>query len=222
MRESASTSISTLSQRGTLSATVSQRGAEGSFQNLVGSAHADALVGDAQDNTLTGGAGDDSLTGGAGTDILEGGEGVDDYIFGSGHGTNTIQGDTDGGNLYFRHAASADDVVSEQDSDDPSIVRLTVGDLSLTIRDYADGVFNIFYSTQNIALGPLFFQAQTIGTENSDNLAGGKEDDTLEGFAGDDTLYGDAGIDILDGGTAQRHPQRRRRGGHLSLRKRRR
>src|SRR5262245_49661905 len=49
------------------------------IENLIGSAHADALTGDGDDNVLDGGAGNDTLDGGAGDDTMIGGAGNDVY-----------------------------------------------------------------------------------------------------------------------------------------------
>ena len=54
------------------------------FENLRGSAYADALAGDGRANRLAGGAGDDQLSGNSGDDILEGGAGADRLDGGAG------------------------------------------------------------------------------------------------------------------------------------------
>ena len=95
-----------------------------SVENLIGSDHGDTLKGDDGDNMLSGGKGDDTLVGGKGDDTLYGGagndmldgcttgddvlnggagddtlrgrSGDDKFVFGSGHGDDTIVDFTDG------------------------------------------------------------------------------------------------------------------------------
>lgn len=50
----------------------------------------DILVGGAGNDTLYGEYGNDTISGGTGDDVLEGGEGNDIYLFGIGHGSDTI------------------------------------------------------------------------------------------------------------------------------------
>ena len=54
------------------------------IENLVGSAHGDALTGNSLDNSIDGGAGDDVIDGKEGNDILVGGAGADEFIVSSG------------------------------------------------------------------------------------------------------------------------------------------
>ena len=69
---------------------------DGGDDFLIGNADADRLWGGAGDDTLWGGRGDDRLVGGAGDDRLEGGAGDDVFVFGPGHGSDTIARFTDG------------------------------------------------------------------------------------------------------------------------------
>ncbi len=85
------------------------------IENIQGSMYADMITGDGEandlfgwlgDDTLTGGAGNDMLdgcmtgedvlNGGAGDDMLRGRSGDDKFVFGSGHGDDTIVDFTDG------------------------------------------------------------------------------------------------------------------------------
>ena len=59
----------------------------------------DEYTGTASAETLTGGAGDDTITGLGGDDTLTGNEGADTFVFGSGHGSDTITDFTDGEDL---------------------------------------------------------------------------------------------------------------------------
>ena len=62
------------------------------FENAIGSTHADDLTGDNRKNTLMGGDGDDTLIGGPGADTLEGGPGADE-LDGGGRGGETTTDD---------------------------------------------------------------------------------------------------------------------------------
>jgi Ca2+-binding RTX toxin-like protein len=58
--------------------------------NGAGNAASNSLTGNSAGNTLSAGDGADTLDGGAGNDTLAGGAGADSYLFGRGHGTDTI------------------------------------------------------------------------------------------------------------------------------------
>ena len=187
------------------------------IENIIGSDYADTLVGHDGRNTLTGGLGNDILSGRDGIDTLEGGGGTDDYIFGSGHGADIIQGDTDGGRLLFKYVTNPDDIVAVRDPSDDSMVTITTGSGSepdsdfVTIKNYVDATFDIFYGAGDTLLRPLVFDLSTVSSDGPDYLTGsdGVEDnleglggnDILEGFGGNDTLNGGTGNDILYGGT---------------------
>ena len=64
------------------------------FENAIGSSHADDLTGDNRSNMLMGGDGDDTLIGGPGADTLEGGPGADE-LDGGGRGGETANEDVD-------------------------------------------------------------------------------------------------------------------------------
>ena len=186
-------------------------------ENVIGSGFADTLTGDEFANELSGGAGDDTLAGGKGNDTLAGGEGVDTYVFRSGGGADTIQGDTDGGNLRFKDATGASSFSFARDGDGNVII--TVGDDSVKIlRDtYSDNRYSIYYGSDDMLsddmlLGRLFLgtvgddqrndQGEVIlkGTGGANLIAGFQGDDILEGLAGNDMLYGGDGVDNLYGG----------------------
>ena len=155
-----------------------------------------ALTGTIEANLLIGLAGADTLDGGGGADILQGGAGVDTYIFESGDGADTIQGDTDDGNkLYFRNAAGIDNIVFSRDANDDAV--FTVGSDSVTIEDYANGRYELYYGAGDTPLGNKL----TLGTTGDDSaLTGTNAADLLVGFDGADTLDGSGGADILQGG----------------------
>ena len=170
---------------------------------MIGLDGIDTLQGLGGDDVLEGGAGADILEGGAGDDILEGGAGTDDYLFGSGSGADTIRDDADGGNLYFKGASAASDVVFSRNADGNAVA--TVGGDSVTILpSAADSLYDVYsYDTQDTLLGKLKIAAaagETLGSSEKDLLLGTKGVDTLQGGEGADTLYGDEGNDFLEGG----------------------
>ena len=78
-------------------------------ENVIGSAHADALTGDGNRNVLHGGLGADTISGGAGADALHGGAGADllrgdeggDFIE-AGAGDDTVFGGIDGDTIELK------------------------------------------------------------------------------------------------------------------------
>ena len=155
-----------------------------------------SLTGTDEEDLLIGLAGADTLDGGGGADTLRGGAGVDTYIFESGDGADTIQGDTDDGNkLYFRNAAGIDNIVFSRDANADAV--FTVGSDSVTIEDYADGRYELYYGASDTPLG----NELTLGTNSDDSaLTGIDGADLLVGLDGADTLDGGGGADILQGG----------------------
>ncbi|MDR1312672.1 MAG: hypothetical protein LBQ12_03010, partial [Deltaproteobacteria bacterium] len=91
---------------------------EAGGDGLTGGAGDDRLFGGDGNDSLYGGAGDDLLEGGAGNDYLEGGAGDDVYLFGAGHGNDTVNnagggsdaleiGDLDPDGLWFGQSANS-------------------------------------------------------------------------------------------------------------------
>ena len=64
--------------------------------SLAGGMLDDTISGGFGRDTIDGGAGNDSITGGCSNDLLRGGDGDDVFVFGGGHGTDTISDFTDG------------------------------------------------------------------------------------------------------------------------------
>ena len=171
------------------------RGNDGD-DNLYGEDGEDTLTGGEGTDTLVGGTGADTLTGGEGADILDGGVGGDTYVFESGHGTDTIQGDISGvGNqIHFRHLDSVAavrglDVTREEDGD----VRFVSGADSLTIKadSFADGRYSVYYGTSNTEVGQITL-AVTAGSTLGDDSTGDIRE-WMIGSVGDDTFAGGGG-----------------------------
>ena len=167
------------------------------IENIVGSAQGDTLTGNRVDNILKGGDGADTLEGGLGSDTLKGGVGADSYVFRSGDGADIIEGDADGGKLYFKDATEYDHLIVTKDGNDAIV---TVGSDSVRIKDFAEGLYTMFYGDSDTQAGPLTFQARTEGTDGVDRLQGSDAAEDFEGFAGDDFIEGLGGNDTLDGG----------------------
>ena len=140
------------------------------FENLRGSAYADALAGTGRANRLEGGGGNDRMLGGSGDDILEGGAGADRL---------------DGG--------PGTDWLSYAGSDGPVSVRLYDG---YTGRGHAEG--DTISGFENLR-GSAYADA-LAGTGGANRLEGGAGDDRMRGGSGDDILDGGPGADQLDGG----------------------
>ncbi len=175
------------------------------IDTLRGLAGDDTLYGGEGGDTLEGGVGDDTLDGGEGNDYLKGGEGTDNYIFAGGFGEDTIQEDADGGNLLFKNAGDLDAIGFERV--DENNVKITLGGDSVTIQNYVDGRFSIYYGAEDTALGrfSLAATADRGGTvaarddEVSDLMLGLEGADVFDGKEGNDNLYGYKGEDILTG-----------------------
>ena len=155
-----------------------------------------SLTGTAEKDLLAGLAGDDTLRGDAGSDILSGGAGADTYVFESGHGTDTIRNDADGGMLQFKDATGLDDFSFARNSAGDVTIRVGSDSVTIEAAAYANGRYTLHYGASNTLAGKL-----TLGTTGNDpSLTGTAEKDLLVGLTGADTLRGDAGSDILSGG----------------------
>ena len=136
-----------------------------SIENLLGSAHNDALTGDGFDNRLFGGDGDDILTGFAGDDILFGGLGADRLVGGPGYDQASFEESAEGVTINLSTGASTG---GEAEGDTFSKIEEIVGsDFDDFLTGDADA--NTFR-----------------GTAGDDVLAGGAGADTLEGGQGQD------------------------------------
>ena len=181
----------------------------GGVDFLKGGANDDTLYGGGDGDTLRGGSGDDTLYGNKGDDNLYGAAGDDTYVFAGDFGADTIRDDTDGGTLQFRDAENINDLSFALDTTTNTLV-ISVGDNSVTIEGYADGLYGISYGTGSAitTFGKLTLGTdgndegddKLVGTDGGDLLLGLLGDDTLEGGGGADTLYGGRGDDILEGG----------------------
>ena len=120
---------------------------------LIGGSGNDSLNGYTGNDKLSGGDGNDTLLGGAGSDSLNGGAG-DDTLWG-GIGNDTLKGGT-GADLFIYNSGEGKDIISDFANDDllqitgdfttscnSSNIIFTVGNGSLTLKNYTATTFNI-------------------------------------------------------------------------------
>ena len=177
---------------------------------LFGGSGSDLLYGEDGNDRLYGEDGNDVLDGGAGTDLLNGGAGNDTYLFGRGHGQDTIDvNDATVGKLDVVQLGAG---VLTTDVD----LKRVGNHLVLSIKGTTDTlqVNNYFYSETStlyqveqikFADGTIWNTATVkakvlIGSSSSDTLNGYMTNDLLQGNSGNDILSGGAGNDTLDGG----------------------
>ena len=144
-------------------------------------------------DTLTGGAGADTITGGAGDDTLTGGADADTFVFGAGHGDDTITDFADGEDTIdltaFTGITQFSDLTVTQKGDNVEIDLSGHGGGTITL----EGV-----STDDLdGADFMFYDPVVDGTAGADTLIGGAGADTITGGAGDDTLTGGAGADTF-------------------------
>lgn len=140
------------------------------FEDVEGSAFADALAGDAGANRLFGGNGNDTLSGGAGDDMLDGGAGAD--LLDGGAGTDRVDYGSSGAGVVVD---LADGAASGGEAAGDRLIGIEAVD------------------------GSAFADALS-GSEGADWFGGGAGDDRIDGRGGDDLLAGGAGADTLTGG----------------------
>ncbi|MCG3169419.1 MAG: hypothetical protein CALGDGBN_00937 [Pseudomonadales bacterium] len=197
--------------------------------SLAGEAGADSMLGDSGADTLVGGPGDDFLRGG--DDVSATTNAVDLYIWGQGHGNDTVWARPD--RIFWVYASDnspfpADELQldgvgwqglwAERSGDDLGLVvsatgeRLTVVDYFLSghnqlrIRREDGGHYLVGDVEAKIAASVVQRQISTgddlvIATGHPDTLDALAGNDTVEGGAGADSLYGNDGNDLLRGQT---------------------
>ena len=175
------------------------------IEDLTGSRNDDRLKGDDKDNRLTGLAGDDTLEGNGGDDILEGGEGEDAVIFRAGDGHDTMQGENDGGKLFFKDVADLRAFSFAHESGGDVVISAGGDKVTIVAASYAHGRYSLCYGADDRSAGNLYIgtpekDAPLGGSSEADWVLGLEDDDRLFGEGGADILYGNAGDDILRGG----------------------
>lgn len=174
---------------------------------LAGNAGNDTLDGGSGDDSLSGNDGSDVLTGGSGNDRMDGGIGSDTYVFGRGHGSDTIKNfDTSASKDIIRYADDIrPDEISAKRSGDDLILSLNGNVDRIVVSEYFSS--NAYYHLDEIhfADGTIWARKDVepmviVPTDGNDTLIGYGGDDVLAGGLGNDSLSGYAGNDVLDGG----------------------
>ncbi|HHQ4893461.1 TPA: calcium-binding protein, partial [Aeromonas veronii] len=181
---------------------------------IQGSAENDFLDGKEGNDTLFGSGGNDLLQGGKGDDLLVGSKGKDTFLFGLGHGRDTINYGVSTSKLK---AYTINDEIRYMHGIHPSDITIyAVGqDLILMHQNGHDSItIKNAIATKNVWAGNIVFAdganwsaqqvlssaQKAIGTPGNDNIKGGVGNDLLDGGAGNDTLVGGGGDDTLKGG----------------------
>ncbi len=161
---------------------------------ITGNDAANNLSGNAGNDIINGGLGNDTITGGIGNDTLDGGGGNDTFVFGSGHGNDTINGFVAGG--------------SEDTIQVTGYASYTLVQEGANLRIVFDASNSILLNNVNAASFtaadiniPLAGDGVINGTEGADTLDGTPDADEINGLGGNDTINGLGGDDIIDGGS---------------------
>ena len=169
------------------------------FENLGGSAFADALIGDEGANHISGVAGDDWLVGSGGDDVLEGGADINVLIGGDGVDLASYASQT--ANLWVDMTAGVYSAAGVWDVFFQSIEGVLGGSGNDTI--FGNGLDNTLRggSGDDALIGGVGADRLEGGT-GADWIVGGEGNDRLIGGEGVDVLTGGAGVDTFDLGTA--------------------
>lgn len=191
---------------------------------IFGGAGDDVLYGDSfyenSGGNTTNGNGNDVLIGGEGDDTLQGGAGDDTYIFGRGHGQDTIHEWHRRYNWGVSGSNAGFDTLKFLDGVEPSDVRVrrvSDNDLEISIIDTEDrvtiqGHFNPHSSTRWSTIDQIVFadgmvwDLDTIdemaryvrGTDGNESIEGFySQNDIILGYGGDDIIHSNAGNDLI-------------------------
>lgn len=189
--------------------------ADGSVENVEGSAYVDTLVGSAGINWILGGGGVDTINAGAGADTVRGGDAGDfiygeagnDLIHGDGAGSGTASGDDtiyggDGNDIIYGEGGN-DLLIGEVGADsiyggggDDTIRALVVGEDTINGELGVDTVdFGAATAGLNIDLNNAAHKLTSI-----ENVTGGSGNDTITGNVGSNRIDGGSGNDVISGG----------------------
>ena len=115
---------------------------EGDFGFLVGDENANTITGTAVSDVisglggndeLNGLGGNDTLTGGAGNDTLDGGGGADEFVFASGHGSDTIENFVEEDNINITDGSLTFDDIDVQNAGNDATATWVGG--TITFKD---------------------------------------------------------------------------------------
>ena len=179
---------------------------EGTFDNIIGSAHDDILIGDnvaaTRQNVIKGLAGDDEIIGGDGSDTIEGGPGAD--------GLDGDRGREDGQTQELRGIGAGldGDTLSYASSGARVVANLAThtysggdaeGDEVAVQRGDGADMYDHDDDPDTEALEVSSFENLT-GSNHNDRLTGDHRSNTIMGLDGDDVINGGDAMDVLNGG----------------------
>jgi Ca2+-binding RTX toxin-like protein len=158
-----------------------------------------AGIGSGESEEIVGFEADDVLIGMGGDDTLRGMEGDDRYVFGVGHGNDTVIDRTGADRLVLNEVASTEAQARRLGND--LIVATTHGD-KVTVAGWfaaatpgAAGVGSVEFGDGTAWDVEEIKRRVLIGTGEADVLTGYASDDLLDGAGGSDELSGGAGAD---------------------------
>ncbi|MFH0821165.1 MAG: calcium-binding protein, partial [Pseudomonadota bacterium] len=176
----------------------------------------DTIRGDGGIDRLYGGSGDDTLDGGPDWDYLDGGTGNNTYIFGWGHGPDTVvfQGtgtqtvaleeDVLPGDLHLERGDYSDLRITLVGTDDVMLIRngLQWNDAQggQVVIAFADGMVWNTGRIQSMLSQGGDFDDTSYGFSGPDNMSGYGGKDHILGLGGDDVIDGGSESDRLEGG----------------------
>jgi FG-GAP repeat protein/hemolysin type calcium-binding protein len=166
------------------------------IDNLIGSAHDDALTGDDGANQLEGGDGADSLAGGDGDDTLAGGDGLDtaDYSTASTGVTVSLAATAAQNTGAGLDLLTGIEALVGSASDDVLGAAIAGGRLD---GEGGDDLLTGSYGADTLDGGAA--KDRVRGGSGADELHGGNQNDAIHGGNGDDIVSGDGGKDKLWG-----------------------
>ena len=186
------------------------RGGSGA-DTIEGGEGADLLLGDSGDDSITGGEGGDVIFGGAGADTIDGGAGADIIIGGT--GDDTLTGGT-GADTYVFGLGHGSDTITDFDTDEDTINLSAFGaDLSysdLTITATTDGTGTIItvpgedgenngitITLEGVTSTDVTESMFEFSNAGDNTIAGTTADEIITGGTGDDTMTGGGGGDTF-------------------------
>ena len=172
------------------------------FTTIDGGSGNDRLTGGLGAETILGGSGTDQIWGEGGNDSIRGGDGDDQFVWMSGDGSDTIDGEA-GSDLLAFHPSGASEVVSVSAVGARAVVTCDIGSISLNVGT-TEGMFSYLgggNDTFTVGAGlQVLTTLQVDGGPGNDTIVGGAGDDTLQGGDGGDTIDGGPGNDSISPG----------------------
>jgi Ca2+-binding RTX toxin-like protein len=158
-----------------------------------------AGIGSGESEEIVGFEADDVLIGMGGDDTLRGMEGDDRYVFGVGHGNDTVI-DVKGADRLVLNEVDSNEAQAHRLGDDLIVAtahgdKVTVAGWFAAATPGAAGVMRVEFADGTAWDVEELKRRVLIGTAEGDVLTGYASDDLLDGAAGSDELSGGAGAD---------------------------